>query len=202
MDGTLVDSEKIWDISLAALYDKLGGELTPAVRASMVGSVAETTMRIVYTDLGLDLDPAAMERSSRWLNDYTAELFENGLPWCGGAKELLDDLAAEGTPMALVTNTQRALDRARFEEHWPALFLGDGVRGRGGERQAGPRPLSARRRPAGRAAGKLPGRRRFRGRKRGRRARRMPGVGGAQRRRGARRQSATACFFAGRTGCR
>src|SRR6478609_8066043 len=61
MDGTLVDSEKIWDISLAALYDKLGGELTPAVRASMVGSVAETTMRIVYTDLGLDLDPAAME---------------------------------------------------------------------------------------------------------------------------------------------
>ena len=57
MDGTLVDSEKLWDVSLAALYEKLGGELTPAVRASMVGSVAENTMRIVYTDLGLDLDP-------------------------------------------------------------------------------------------------------------------------------------------------
>ena len=109
MDGTLVDSEKVWDVSLAALYDKLGGELTPVVRASMVGSVAENTMRIVYTDLGLDLDPVAMAESSRWLNDYTAELFEGGLPWCDGAKELLDALTVEGTPMALVTNTERAL---------------------------------------------------------------------------------------------
>jgi HAD superfamily hydrolase (TIGR01509 family) len=109
MDGTLVDSEKVWDVSLAALYAELGGVLTPAVRASMVGSVAEETMRIAYTDLGLDLDPAAMAESSRWLNDYTAELFDAGLPWCVGAKELLEELAAEGTPMALVTNTQRAL---------------------------------------------------------------------------------------------
>jgi HAD superfamily hydrolase (TIGR01509 family) len=122
MDGTLVDSEKIWDISLAALYDKLGGELTPAVRASMVGSVAETTMRIVYTDLGLDLDPVAMERSSRWLNDYTAELFEKGLPWCGGAKELLDEFAAEGTPMALVTNTQRTLTERALKSIGPHYF--------------------------------------------------------------------------------
>ena len=29
MDGTLVDSEKLWDISLAALYAELGGELRP-----------------------------------------------------------------------------------------------------------------------------------------------------------------------------
>ncbi len=109
MDGTLVDSEKVWDVSLEALYDKLGGVLTPAVRASMVGSVAENTMRIVYTDLGLELDPVAMAESSRWLNEYTGDLFDAGLPWCNGAKELLDALAAEQTPTALVTNTQRAL---------------------------------------------------------------------------------------------
>ena len=76
MDGTLVDSEKLWDVSLAALYEKLGGVLTPAVRASIVGSVAENTMRIIYTDLGLELDPAAMSESSDWLNDYTEKLFE------------------------------------------------------------------------------------------------------------------------------
>jgi HAD superfamily hydrolase (TIGR01509 family) len=131
MDGTLVDSEKLWDVSLAALYENLGGELTPTVRASMVGSVAENTMRIVYTDLGLDLDPAAMEESSRWLNDYTAELFENGLPWCDGAKDLLDELAAEHTPMALVTNTQRALtDRALNSigpHYFSATVCGDEV---------------------------------------------------------------------------
>jgi HAD superfamily hydrolase (TIGR01509 family) len=109
MDGTLVDSEKLWDISLAALYAELGGQLTPQVRASIVGSSAENTIRTIYTDLGLDLDPVAMAESDRWLHDYTAELFDHGLPWCDGAQQMLEALAAEGTPMALVTNTQREL---------------------------------------------------------------------------------------------
>ena len=79
MDGTIVDSEKLWDISLAALCTELGGRLTPEVRASMVGGSAEDTIRTVYTDLGLDLDPVAMAASGRWLHDYTAELFDGGL---------------------------------------------------------------------------------------------------------------------------
>jgi HAD superfamily hydrolase (TIGR01509 family) len=131
MDGTLVDSEKLWDISLAALYSELGGELTPEVRASMVGSSAENTIRIIYTDLDLELDPAAMTESHRWLHDYTAELFDGGVPWCAGAKELLEALAAEGTPMALVTNTARALtDRALNSigrEYFSVSVCGDEV---------------------------------------------------------------------------
>jgi HAD superfamily hydrolase (TIGR01509 family) len=113
MDGTLVDSEKLWDISLAALYELHGGRLRPEVRASMVGGSAVDTIRTVYTDLGLEPDPSAMAESDRWLHSYTAELFDRGLPWCAGAQELLEALAAEGIPVALVTNTQRALtDRA------------------------------------------------------------------------------------------
>ena len=132
MDGTLVDSEKVWDVSLAALYEKLGGELTPAVRASMIGSVAENTMLIVYTDLGLPIDRDAMAESSRWLNEYTAGLFDRGLPWCEGAKELLDALTAERTPMALVTNTERALTERALNgigrEYFSATVCGDEVR--------------------------------------------------------------------------
>jgi HAD superfamily hydrolase (TIGR01509 family) len=113
MDGTLVDSEKLWDISLAALYEELGGRLSHEVRASLVGGSAEDTIRTIYDDLGMELDPQAMAESDRWLHAYTGELFDAGLPWCDGAQELLEALAAEGTPMALVTNTQRALtDRA------------------------------------------------------------------------------------------
>ena len=44
MDGTLVDSEKLWDISLAALYEQLGGRLTAQVRTSMVGGSAQDTI--------------------------------------------------------------------------------------------------------------------------------------------------------------
>jgi HAD superfamily hydrolase (TIGR01509 family) len=131
MDGTLVDSEKLWDVSLAALYEELGGRLTPEVRASMVGGSAEDTMRTVYTDLGLELDPVAMTDSIRWLHDYTADLFDHGLPWCDGAQELLEALAAEGTPMALVTNTQRELtDRALNSigrQYFSATVCGDEV---------------------------------------------------------------------------
>jgi HAD superfamily hydrolase (TIGR01509 family) len=131
MDGTLVDSEKLWDISLTALYEHHGGRLTPQVRASMVGGSAEDTIRTVYTDLELEPDPAAMAESDRWLHDYTAELFDGGLPWCPGARELLEALAAEHTPMALVTNTQRALTQRALksigEHYFSASVCGDEV---------------------------------------------------------------------------
>jgi len=109
MDGTLVDSEKLWDISMHELYARLGGVLSPEVRESTVGGSAESVMAIVYDDLGLDPDPAAMAESADWLHDRTGELFEAGLPWLPGARELLDALLADGVPMALVTNTRRGL---------------------------------------------------------------------------------------------
>ena len=109
MDGTLVDSEKLWDISLTALYQSFGGVMSRETRAALVGASAEETMVTVYAELGLEPDPEAMVESIRWLHDNTAELFDGGLPWCDGAREMLDALAADRTPMALVTNTQREL---------------------------------------------------------------------------------------------
>jgi len=109
MDGTLVDSEKLWDIAMQQLYVKFGAAMTPEVRASTVGGSAENVIRIVYADLGLDPDPADMAGTADWLHDITGDLFDAGLPWCDGARDLLDDLAAAGVPMALVTNTRRGL---------------------------------------------------------------------------------------------
>ncbi len=109
MDGTLVDSEKLWDVAMHALYDRLGGVLTPEIRALTVGGSARDTMCTVYEDLGLPLDPEAMAATTRWMHDYTGELFDAGLPWCDGARELLDELAAAAVPTALVTNTARML---------------------------------------------------------------------------------------------
>ncbi|MGE2833433.1 HAD family hydrolase [Mycobacterium sp. SMC-4] len=131
MDGTLVDSEKLWDISLQALYRRLGGVLTPEVRAATVGGSSETVIGIVYADLGLDPHPDAMAESAKWLHDYTGELFAEGLPWCPGAREMLDALAAEGIPMALVTNTLRALTERALDsigrEYFSVTVCGDEV---------------------------------------------------------------------------
>lgn len=131
MDGTLVDSEKLWDVAMVALYDRLGGVLTPQVRAATVGGCAEDTMRIVYDDLGLPLDPADMADSARWLHEYTGELFDAGLPWCDGARELLDELAGAGMPTALVTNTPRMLAERALgsigRHYFAAVVCGDEV---------------------------------------------------------------------------
>ncbi|MEZ0342245.1 HAD family hydrolase [Mycobacterium sp. pV006] len=131
MDGTLVDSEKLWDISLQALYRRLGGVLTPEVRAATVGGSSETVIGIVYADLGLEPDPDAMAESAAWVHDYTGELFAQGLPWCPGARELLDALGEEGIPMALVTNTLRGLTERALDsigrDYFSVTVCGDEV---------------------------------------------------------------------------
>ena len=131
MDGTLVDSEKLWEVALQVLYSKLGGELSPAMREATVGGSAESLMQMVYSDLGLDLDPDAMAASSDWLHDYTADLFDGGLPWCEGARELLDTLVEADLPMALVTNTRRALTERALDSigrhYFTASVCGDEV---------------------------------------------------------------------------
>lgn len=109
MDGTLVDSEKLWDVAMQQLYAKYGAVMAAEVRDSTVGGSAENVIRIVYADLGLTPDPLDMAATADWLHEITGELFDGGLPWCEGARELLESLSAAQVPMALVTNTRRAL---------------------------------------------------------------------------------------------
>ena len=144
-----------------------------------------------------------MAESSRWLNDYTAELFDHGLPWCDGAQELLEELSAEGTPMALVTNTQRALTERALNgigrEYFSATVCGDEVRQR--QTRSGPVPAGSRVAGIWRRSSAWPSRTRSR-EPAAAEARRMPGPGGAKRCRGAPREWAKPCEFAGRGGRR
>lgn len=109
MDGTIVDSEKLWDFGIHELYRRHGRQLSAQVRNSTIGGSSETVMDIVYADLGLEPDPADMARTADWLHEYVGGLFAAGLPWCAGAREMLEGLSAAGVPMALVTNTRRDL---------------------------------------------------------------------------------------------
>lgn len=131
MDGTLVDSEKLWDIAMQQLYAKFGAEMTPEVRESTIGGSAETVMKIVYTDLGMELDPVEMAATADWLHVITGELFEAGLPWCDGARELLEALNDAAVPMALVTNTRRGLTERALDSigrhYFTASVCGDEV---------------------------------------------------------------------------
>ena len=57
MDGTLLDSEKIWDVALDDLAAWLGGELSLTARHRMVGSSLGRSVAILHADLGIEADP-------------------------------------------------------------------------------------------------------------------------------------------------
>ena len=131
MDGTLVDSEKLWTTSLHDTARWLGGALSPAAREAVVGGDMPRTLATLFDDLGLPHDAARMAAAERFLNDRTAELFAGGLSWRPGAQEALRLLDHLGWPTALVTNTERALTEAALDsigrEHFAVSVCADEV---------------------------------------------------------------------------
>jgi HAD superfamily hydrolase (TIGR01509 family) len=131
MDGTLVDSEKLWTISLHDTAGWLGGSLSQAARNAMVGADLARTLVLLFDDLGLPRDAARMADAGRHLSDRTAELFAGGLPWRPGAQEALRLVDGLGWPTALVTNTGRTLTEAALDslgrEHFAVSVCADEV---------------------------------------------------------------------------
>ncbi|MEU8609779.1 HAD family phosphatase [Actinoplanes sp. NPDC048791] len=129
MDGTLVDSEKVWDVALYELAEHAGGKLSEPARLAMIGSSMATSMRILREDLAQpDRDEAA---DVAWLEHRVEELFAKGLIWRPGALELLRAVRAAGLPTALVTSTGRRLVEVALDtlgrENFDAVVCGDEV---------------------------------------------------------------------------
>jgi HAD superfamily hydrolase (TIGR01509 family) len=129
MDGTLLDSEKVWDVALDDLAGWLGGELSTTARHRMVGSSLARSVAILHADLGIEADP---ESSGAYLTERTAELFGTDLVWKPGARELLVATQQSGVPAALVTSTHRRLTEIALDtigrEFFAAVVCGDEVR--------------------------------------------------------------------------
>jgi HAD superfamily hydrolase (TIGR01509 family) len=107
MDGTLVDSEKVWDVGLHELAARYGAALSAAARARMVGTSMIESMDILHTDIDQPWRDA--DDSVRWLEMRVSDLFAAGLIWRPGARALLAAVRTAGIPTALVTATRRAL---------------------------------------------------------------------------------------------
>ena len=127
MDGTLVDSEKVWDVGLLELAQRYGGRLSARARARMVGSSMAESMTILHEDIGQPWRDQA--ESLVWLEDRIKNLFGDGLIWRPGALELLREVTAAGIPAALVTATRRHLVdvalRTIGRAHFGAVVCGD-----------------------------------------------------------------------------
>jgi HAD superfamily hydrolase (TIGR01509 family) len=131
MDGTLVDSEKVWTISLADTAKWLGGELSAEAREAMVGSNMARSIALMFDDLGLVPVQKRMTQAGRYLTARTGQLFAAGLEWRPGAFEALRMVRTAGWPTALVTNTLRSLTEKALDgigrEHFTVTVCGDEV---------------------------------------------------------------------------
>jgi HAD superfamily hydrolase (TIGR01509 family) len=129
MDGTLVDSEKVWEIALHELAARAGGTLSAGARHAMIGNSMGNSMRILREDLG---QPDRPERPDvEWLTSRVFELFREGLVWRPGAAELLRAVKKAGVPTALVTSTGRLLVESALDtlgrENFDVVVCGDEV---------------------------------------------------------------------------
>ncbi|MFC7530778.1 HAD family hydrolase [Actinoplanes sp. GCM10030250] len=129
MDGTLVDSERVWGMALGELAVRAGGTLSETARLAMVGTSMAVSMRVFRDDLGQPDRPE--EPDVAWLIDRVCELFTEGLVWRPGAAELLAAVRAAGIPTALVTSTGRRLVEVALKtlgaENFDVVVCGDEV---------------------------------------------------------------------------
>ncbi|MDG4758134.1 HAD family phosphatase [Micromonospora sp. WMMD710] len=129
MDGTLVDSEKLWDVALQELAKEYGGELSADARQSIIGTAMAESMRILHDDLGQpERDP---DISAAWINARILELFRTDLRWRPGAFALLRAVRAAEIPTALVTSSPRALVEIALDtlgrDNFDTVVAGDEV---------------------------------------------------------------------------
>lgn len=107
MDGTLVDSEKVWQVALDELASELGGRLSRTARVSMIGTTTPEAIAILHLDLGVI--GRSVSGDGEWLESRMMTLVRDGLMFRPGAYELLTSARAEGVKTALVTATVRRI---------------------------------------------------------------------------------------------
>lgn len=123
MDGTLIDSERLWDVSLQATARELGGELGAAARDSLVGVDIDTSIVVLLRDLGLAATPHRVAWTYDRLVARTEELFAAGdVEWRPGARAALAAVRAAGLPTALVTNSLRRITELALDGIGRELF--------------------------------------------------------------------------------
>lgn len=106
MDGTLVDSERLWTVAMDQVAAQLGGEISSAARLEMVGQPIPHSVDLMLADIGSGQDA---ESTTSLLLAITAEIFAEDLLWQPGAQELIDAIRDAGLRTALVTNSPRSL---------------------------------------------------------------------------------------------
>lgn len=104
-DGTLVDSETMWDHVERGLARELGGELAPDYHKHTLGGTIANTAGYIKGVTGSEADTAWIE-AELWARAM-ADLAEGPIRWMPGVETLLRELADAGVTQGLVSSGHR-----------------------------------------------------------------------------------------------
>ncbi|MGJ9423888.1 HAD family hydrolase [Aeromicrobium sp. CF3.5] len=125
LDGTIVDTEPIWIAAEHELAADHGTTWTEEDALQLVGNALLDSGEYIRTRLGLDLTAVQVVD---YLVARVVAALDHDIPWRPGARELIDGLADQTVPQALVTMSYRAI-AAPVVAHLPfqAVVTGDEV---------------------------------------------------------------------------
>ena len=109
MDGTLVDTEPLWEQFTYELSELMGRRLTPALRETTIGGSFRHTVQVCADHAGIRVTEDDHPRYRAFMNERMSSLMRTSLAPNPGVTELLDALSTLVLPMLVTTNTERAL---------------------------------------------------------------------------------------------
>lgn len=129
LDGTLIESEHVWDDALRLLASSRSMEASAPLLARTKGVDVMGAMVLVHEEFGWAED--ALRSNVDWVSRQVADTFRTGVSWRPGAAELLRLLRRAGVPTALVTSTYRDIVEIILDsvgrENFDAVVCGDEV---------------------------------------------------------------------------
>ncbi|MFD8879238.1 HAD family hydrolase [Corynebacterium xerosis] len=108
MDGSLIDTEPLWEVATYDVSERLGRRLTPELRAKCIGNTLPDTIRICADHAGIEATEEVITRESEFMESRVAQLIaERGIEWRPGVRDIIEQAHEAGIPVVLVTNTRR-----------------------------------------------------------------------------------------------
>lgn len=100
-DGTIIDSEPIWDEVEFDLTRELGGTLTPEIRQTFIGGPLSVTARTIIDLTGTSVSQEEIEHEI--VDRVARTIEERGVRWLPGVADFLTRMHSLGLPIAVVT---------------------------------------------------------------------------------------------------
>ncbi|MBS1894112.1 MAG: HAD family phosphatase [Actinobacteria bacterium] len=128
-DGLLLDTESVWTRAEEDLFDTHGIAFTAEHKRELVGTSADIAGGLLEGWLDR---PGQLGTLIEELNELVVAELERGVEEMVGARDLLESLKAQGTPIGLVSNSPldfvvRSLEIVGFEDIFDAIVSGHDV---------------------------------------------------------------------------